>query len=74
MTATSAYRVVLEPHRDGIWTAEIPAMRIVTEGRGKNGALRAASKAIAGFIKVARKRKITVPPPDALAIPNRRVS
>ncbi len=62
----SAYRVILEPSEDGdrIWTAEIPALGIVTEGRGRAGAERAAINAVRGYRTTAERNGKDVPAAD----------
>jgi predicted RNase H-like HicB family nuclease len=68
MTRTAnGYRIILESHADEVWTAAIPAFGIVTEGQGRAGALRAASKAVDGYIEAAKERGLTVPAPDVTA-------
>lgn len=58
------YKVNLEPDEDGIWTAEVPALGIVTEGRGEAGACRAADRAIAGYLEGLERHGLAVPPLD----------
>ncbi len=70
MSKTIAYHVVIEPSGlgDGVFTAEIPALAIMTEGVGRGAALRAARRAILGYIRVARDYGHTVPPPDSVIV------
>ena len=63
---TLAYHVILENAGGGIWTAEIPAFRAVTEGRGEAGARAMAADLIAGYIRFAKRDGVTVPKPDAV--------
>ena len=67
-TYADAYTVVLERPEDddGIWTAEVPAFGIVTEGRGRGAARLAARKAIIGYIEVAQSLGREVPGGDLL--------
>jgi predicted RNase H-like HicB family nuclease len=58
------YHVKLEPDEGGIWTAEVPALGIVTEGRGEAGARRAADRAVAGYLKGLERHGLPVPPSD----------
>jgi hypothetical protein len=62
----SAYEVLLEPSEDGdrVWTAEIPALGIVTEGRGRVGAERAAASAVRGYRATAKRHGKAVPAGD----------
>jgi len=60
----SDYQVKLEPDTGGIWTAEVPALGIVTEGRGQTGARRAADSAVKGYIRSAEMHGLTLPPSD----------
>jgi predicted RNase H-like HicB family nuclease len=68
---TSAYSIVLEPSGDddGVWTAEVPAFGIVTEGDGSDGARRAALGAIRGYVEVARSLGKPIPEGDLVDIP-----
>ena len=68
---TTAYTIVLEPSRDGddVWTAEIPAFGIVTEGHGSDGARKAALDAIEGYIEVATRLGKPIPSGDILTTP-----
>jgi predicted RNase H-like HicB family nuclease len=61
-----AYKVILEPSEDGdgIWTAEIPALGIVTEGRGRAGAEGAAENAVRGYRATAERHGKAVPAGD----------
>jgi len=49
-----------------MWTAEIPAFRAVTEGRGEAGARAMAADLIAGYIRFAKRDGVPVPKPDAV--------
>jgi predicted RNase H-like HicB family nuclease len=64
----NAYRVILEDQLDGVWTAEIPAFGICTEGNGERDALRMARKAIDGYLWGTLHRGFPIPPFDAIAI------
>jgi predicted RNase H-like HicB family nuclease len=64
----NAYRVILEHERDGVWTAEIPAFGICTEGKGARGALRMARNAIDGYLWGSAHRGFPVPSFDAIAV------
>ena len=59
------YNVILEREPDGIWTAEVPALGIVTEGRGESGARKAADRAIQGYIIGAQRHGLTLPDSDS---------
>jgi predicted RNase H-like HicB family nuclease len=61
-----AYHVILENAGGGVWTAEIPAFRAVTEGRGEAGARAMAADLIAGYIRFAKRDGVPVPKPDAV--------
>jgi len=61
-----AYHVILENAGGGVWTAEIPAFGVVTEGRGKAGARAMAADAIAGYIMCAKRRGFPIPETDAV--------
>jgi predicted RNase H-like HicB family nuclease len=61
-----AYHVILENAGGGIWTAEIPAFRAVTEGRGEAGARVMAANLIAGYIRIAKRDGVSIPKPDAV--------
>ena len=67
----SAYSIVLEPAPgdDGVWTAEVPAFRIVTEGHGSDGARKAALDAIRGYVDVASRLRKAIPDGDLIDIP-----
>ena len=67
----SAYSIVLEPapDGDGVWTAEVPAFDIVTEGDGSDGARKAALDAIRGYVEVARRLGKPIPDGDLIDIP-----
>jgi predicted RNase H-like HicB family nuclease len=69
--ASTAYSIVLEPAEgdDGIWTAEVPALGLVTEGLGSDGARAAAREAIEGFIEVASRTGRAIPPGDVVIAP-----
>jgi len=69
---SSAYSIVLEPTEgnDGIWTAEIPALGLVTEGPGSDGARKAARDAIEGYIEVAARTGRPIPPGDVSIAPH----
>jgi predicted RNase H-like HicB family nuclease len=58
------YDVNLEPDEDGIWTAEVPALGIVTEGRGEAAARRAADRAIVGYLEGLERHGLAIPPSD----------
>jgi len=60
------YYINLEPDSGGIWTAEIPALGIVTEGRGQAGARKAAERAIAGYVRGALQRGFPLPESDVI--------
>jgi predicted RNase H-like HicB family nuclease len=64
----NAYRVILEAEPDGVWTAEIPALGICTEGKGAPGALRMAKDAIDGYLWVNAHHGFSIPPFDAVAV------
>jgi predicted RNase H-like HicB family nuclease len=70
--ASTAYSIVLEPAEgdEGIWTAEVPALGLVTEGLGPDGARDAARDAIEGFIEVATRTGRPVPPGDVVIAPH----
>lgn len=65
-TRGTRYRVRVEPsgENDGMWTAEVRALRLVTEGRGPNRARHAAINAVAGQRKVAKAHGFTLPDGD----------
>ncbi len=63
---TPAYHVILENAGGGTWTAEIPAFRAVTEGRGEDGARAMAADLIWGYIKGAKMHGLPIPKPDAV--------
>ena len=63
---TPAYHVILENAGNGVWTAEIPAFRAVTEGRGEDGARAMAADLIWGYIKGAKMHGFPIPKPDAV--------
>lgn len=67
----SAYSIVLEPSADsdGVWTAEVPAFGIITEGDGSDGARKAALDAIRGYVEVARRLRKPIPDGDLIDIP-----
>jgi predicted RNase H-like HicB family nuclease len=71
-TASTAYSIILEPAEgdDGIWTAEVPALGLVTEGLGSVGARDAARDAIEGFIEVASRTGRPIPPGDIVIAPH----
>lgn len=58
------YYVKVEPDTGGIWTAEVPALGIVTEGRGERGARSAAQRAIEGYVRGAEMHGLELPPSD----------
>lgn len=58
------YNVILEPDEDGMWTAEIPALGIVTEGRGEARAREAAARAVEGYITGAQRHGLRIPESD----------
>lgn len=64
MSSTPPYRIILEPDSGGYWTAEVPAFGFVTEGRGQEGARRAAYAAIHGYIAGAKEKGLPIPKPD----------
>lgn len=68
---SSAYSIVLEPaaDADGVWTAEVPAFGIATEGDGSDGARKAALDAIRGYVEVARRLGKPIPAGDLIDIP-----
>jgi predicted RNase H-like HicB family nuclease len=70
-TRASAYSIVLEPSADddGIWTAEVPAFSIVTEGDGSDGARKAALDAIRGYVEVANQLGKPIPGGDLIDLP-----
>jgi len=70
-TRASAYSIVLEPSADddGVWTAEVPAFGIVTEGDGSDGARKAALDAIRGYVEVASRLGKPIPDGDLIDIP-----
>lgn len=67
----SAYSIVLEPSADadGLWTAEVPAFGIVTEGDGSDGARKAALDAIRGYVEVANRLGKPIPDGDLIDVP-----
>jgi predicted RNase H-like HicB family nuclease len=71
-TASTAYTIVLEPAEgdDGIWTADVAALGLVTEGHGSEGARDAAREAIEGFIEVASRTGRPIPPGDVVIAPH----
>jgi len=70
VTKTLAYHVIIEPSGldDGVYTATIPALEIVTDAVGPGAARRAARRAIAGWIEVARSHRHPIPPPDSIVV------
>lgn len=67
----SAYSIVLEPSGDDdeVWTAEVPAFGIVTEGQGSAGARQAALHAMRGYIEIARRLGKPLPDGDLIDVP-----
>lgn len=57
-----AYTVFFQRESNGVYTAHIPALQVVTEGKTLEEAKEMASDAIAGWIEAARK--VGKPIPD----------
>ncbi len=71
MTARSfAYHVIVEPsgEGDGVFTATVPALEIVTDAIGPGAARRAAGRAIKAYIHVATKYGHPIPASDSVII------
>jgi predicted RNase H-like HicB family nuclease len=68
----TAYSIVLEPSadNDGVWTAEVPAFGIVTEGEGSAAARQAALDAIRGYVEVASRVGKPIPAGDLIDMPS----
>jgi antitoxin HicB len=68
MKTKSNYSVVLEPQKDGGFTALVPALpEIVTEGETEAEALANAKEAIRVVLEYRRNYGLPIPPPDISA-------
>ena len=62
--------MVIEPSglNDGVYTAAVPTLQIVTEGVGEAAARRAAQRAIVGFVRVAERHGKPIPAADSIVV------